>query len=83
MFRNYMRVALRNVFKHKVHSFINVAGLAIGLASFVLIFLYVQDELSSDKYHEKADRIYRVTSEVPGAEFSASMAFPVGQTVMI
>ena len=81
MFRNYMRVALRNVFKHKVHSFINVTGLAIGLASFVLIFLYVQDELSYDKYHEKADRIYRVTSEVPGAEFSASMAFPVGHTL--
>ncbi|MDA0378449.1 MAG: ABC transporter permease, partial [Bacteroidetes bacterium] len=83
MFRNYMRVALRNVLKHKVHSFINVTGLAIGLASFVLIFLYVQDELSYDRYHEKADRIYRVTSEVPGAEFSASMAFPVGHTLQV
>ena len=78
-----MRVALRNVLKHKVHSFINVTGLAIGLASFVLIFLYVQDELSYDRYHEKADRIYRVTSEVPGAEFSASMAFPVGHTLQV
>ncbi len=44
MFQNYLRIAFRNVYKHKVHSFINVFGLAIGLASFVIIFLYVQDE---------------------------------------
>ena len=81
MLKNYLRVAWRNVFKHKVHSFINVFGLAIGLASFVLIFLYVQDELSYDRYHEKADRIYRVNSDVKGAEYSASMAFPVGATL--
>jgi len=83
MFRNYLRVAFRNVFKHKVHSSINVVGLAIGLASFVLIFLYVQDELSYDAYHEKADRIYRVNSDVKGAEYSASMAFPVGPTLLV
>lgn len=81
MLKNYLQVALRNVFRHKVHSFINVFGLAIGLASFVLIFLYVQDELSYDRYHEKSDRIYRVNSDVKGAEYSASMAFPVGGTL--
>ena len=81
MLKNYLRVAWRNVFKHKVHSFINVFGLAIGLASFVLIFLYVQDELSYDRYNEKADQTYRVNSDVKGAEYSASMAFPVGATL--
>jgi putative ABC transport system permease protein len=68
--------------RHKVYSSINVVGLAVGLASFVLIFLYVTDELSYDRYHEKADRIYRVASLLEGAENSASMAFPVGPTLL-
>lgn len=58
-----------------------MAGLAIGLASFVLIFLYVSDEVSYDRYHAKADRIYRVVSLVEGAENSSSMSFPVGPTL--
>ena len=82
MFRNYLSVALRNLLKHKVHSTINVLGLAIGLASFVLIFLYVKDELSYDRYHSKADRIYRVTAEIVGAENSSSMPFPAGHTLL-
>ena len=82
MFRNYLNVALRNILRHKVHSSINVVGLAIGLASFVLIFLYVKDELSYDKYHEKSDRIYRVASLVEGAENSASMSFPVAPALL-
>ena len=72
MLRNYINVAVRNILRHKVHSSINVVGLAIGLAAFVLIFLYVADEISYDRYHEKADRIYRVASLVEGAENSAS-----------
>jgi len=82
MLKNYIRVAVRNLTKHKVHSFINITGLAIGLASFILIFLYVQDEMSYDKYHSKSDRIYRVNSDVKGAEYSSSMAFPVGETLV-
>ena len=82
MFKNYLQVAVRNLTKHKVHSGINVIGLAIGLASFVLIFLYVQDELSYDRYHSKADRIYRVTAEIVGAENSSSMPFPAGHTLV-
>lgn len=82
MFRNYLNVALRNIVRHKVHSSINVFGLAIGLASFVLIFLYVTDELSYDRYHEKADRTYRVASLVEGAENSASMSFPVAPALL-
>jgi putative ABC transport system permease protein len=60
MFRNYIKIAFRNLQKNKVFSLINMAGLTIGLAAFWLIALYVADELSFDRYHENADRIYRV-----------------------
>jgi putative ABC transport system permease protein len=60
MFRNYLTIALRNLRRHKVISFINIAGLAIGLAMFMLIALYIQHELSFDKFHENGDRICRV-----------------------
>ena len=60
MFKNYLTIALRNLRRHKVISFINIAGLAIGLAMFMLIALYIQHELSFDKFHENGDRICRV-----------------------
>ena len=60
MFKNYIKIALRNFLKHKGFSFINIFGLAIGVACCVLIVLYVLDEVSYDQHHEKADQIYRV-----------------------
>ncbi len=63
MFKNYLIVALRHLRRGRAFTFINVAGLALGLASCLLILLYVQDELSYDRHHEKADRIFRVTQE--------------------
>ncbi|MGH7456813.1 MAG: ABC transporter permease, partial [bacterium] len=60
MLKNYLKIALRNLLKHKGYSFINVAGLAIGMTCCILILLFVQDELSYDKYHENAARIYRI-----------------------
>jgi putative ABC transport system permease protein len=60
MIRNYLKLTLRNLQKHKGYSFINIAGLAIGMACCILILLYVADELSYDTYHENVDRIYRV-----------------------
>jgi putative ABC transport system permease protein len=60
MFRNYLMVALRNIRKHKGYSLINVIGLAVGIASCLLILLFVQSELSYDRFHEKPERIYRV-----------------------
>jgi putative ABC transport system permease protein len=60
MIKNYLTVALRNLRKHKVYSFINVGGLAVGMSACLLILLWVKDELSYDRYHEKADHIYRV-----------------------
>ncbi len=64
MFKNYLKIAARNLARHKFYSFINITGLAIGLACTLLILLYVQNELSYDRYHSKADRIYRVQSEI-------------------
>jgi putative ABC transport system permease protein len=60
MFKNYLKIAFRNILKHKVYSFINITGLAIGIACSILIFLWVKDELSYDRYHEKAEQIYRL-----------------------
>lgn len=63
MLRNYFTVALRNLVRYKGYSLINIAGLAIGLASCILIALYIADELSYDRYNEKADRTYRIFSK--------------------
>jgi putative ABC transport system permease protein len=60
MLKNYVKIALRNFLKHIGFSFINIFGLAIGVACCLLIVLFVLDEVSFDRYHEKADQIYRV-----------------------
>ena len=60
MFRHNLKIALRNILKYWNYSIINIGGLAIGLASFIFIVLYINDELKYDNYHENADRIYRV-----------------------
>ncbi|PWJ53578.1 putative ABC transport system permease protein [Dyadobacter jejuensis] len=61
MIRNYLKIAFRNLLKHKLFSFINISGVAIGLTCFFLLALYVKDELSYDRFHEKGDRIYRLS----------------------
>ncbi len=63
MISNYFKIAWRNLFRNRNYSLINVLGLAIGLACFMLIMIYVQDELKYDKFHEKGDRIYRMALE--------------------
>ena len=59
MWKNFFNVALRNIGKNRIFSFINIAGLAIGLASAILIILFIAQEVSFDRFHEKSDRIYR------------------------
>ncbi|WP_194972552.1 ABC transporter permease [Aquiflexum lacus] len=61
MIKNYLKIAFRNLLKKKAYSFINIFGLGLGMACCFMIFMFVQDELSYDTYHEKGDRIYRVT----------------------
>jgi putative ABC transport system permease protein len=63
MIRSYLKTSWRNLLKYKIYSAINLFGLAIGMACTLLIFLWIQDELSYDRFHEKSDRIYRVYTE--------------------
>ena len=64
MFKNILKVAFRNLFKHKAYSAINILGLAIGITCCFLIVLYVINELSFDRFHEHRDQIYRATMEM-------------------
>lgn len=60
MFKNYLKTAVRNLWRHKGYSFINIVGLSVGLACSILIFLWVQNELSYDRYHKNGDNIFRI-----------------------
>lgn len=62
MFRNYLKTAWRNITRQRFFTFINIAGLALSLTAVWVISLYVADELSYDRYHKNADRIYRLVS---------------------
>ncbi len=64
MLRNYIRIALRNLMKHKVYSFINILGLAIGMAVTMLILMFVSHEFSFDRFHAQHDRIFRVLGKI-------------------
>ena len=68
MIKNYLKIAWRNIAKNKVFSIINILGLAIGLACSMLILLWVQDELSFDKFHTNHANIYRVLQHMPFTE---------------
>ncbi len=84
MLRNYLKIAWRNLRKQRGLSFINISGLATGLACCLLITLYVLDELSYDRYHAKANRIYRIHSDVKFGGNDMRMAVspdPVGPTL--
>ena len=84
MLRNYLKIAWRNLVNNKTFSFINIVGLAIGLACFILIALYVLDELSFDRHNRKADRIYRVNSDIKFGGTDLKLAVcsdPMGATL--
>ncbi|MCO6488284.1 MAG: ABC transporter permease [Phaeodactylibacter sp.] len=74
MLQNYLKSALRNILRYKAYSGINILGLSVGLASCLIIGLYIQNELSYDRYHEKADRIYRLANHIAGASFENGIA---------
>src|ERR1700761_1376656 len=82
MFRNYLVTALRNLARHKLYSFINIAGLAVGLTCAILILLFVRDEISYDKWIPGSENLWRVeiTYHVPGRAFpiiAAGTSMPV------
>ena len=85
MMKNYFKVAFRIIKRHKGFSLINIMGLAIGMASCLLIFLYVQDELSFDRYNKNADRIFRIGTHIKmqSREMSvASVSAPMAEALV-
>jgi putative ABC transport system permease protein len=78
MLKNYFKIAWRNLVRNRAFSAINITGLAIGLASCMLISLYVLDELSYDRFHEKGDRIVRVVFKgiMQGGEMKEAHVMP-------
>ncbi len=75
MLRNYFITAIRNLWKYRFYSSINTLGLAIGLGCFLFILLFVQDEMSYDTFHEKADQIHRINFD--GYAFDQELNFAV------
>ena len=71
MIRNYLKIAFRNIIRHKAFTAINIAGLAIGMTCSIFIFLWVQNERSYDRFHKNADEIYRITARA--GEFNAAV----------
>lgn len=85
MLKNYLKIAFRSLFRSKTHSIINILGLGIGIACCILIVLFVKEEWTFDKFHSKADRIYRVWArEDYGKDevfFYTVTPFPMGPTL--
>lgn len=84
MFKNYFKIAVRNLLKYKLHSFINISGLALGLASSIIIFLYANSELTFDTVHEKAENICQVYKEritPAGTQVARDTWFPMAKSL--
>ncbi|MFQ5629060.1 MAG: ABC transporter permease, partial [bacterium] len=81
MLKHYLKIATRNILKYKTYSFINVFGLAVGIACCILVFLFVQDELQFDRFYENRDQIYRVNLQTKtpaeGIKISAGQPPPL------
>ena len=84
MILSYFKTAVRNIRRHRVHSILNITGLAVGMACTIMILLWVQYELSFDRYHENAGRIYRVATDFHYGSLQGKYAVsnhPVGPTI--
>ena len=85
MFKNYCKITIRILKKYKGFSFINITGLAVGIASTILILLWIQHEMSFDRFHKNANRIFRVA--VNGLITNSSVHYtytpaPLAETLM-
>jgi len=78
MFKNYLKIALRNIKRHRGYSFINITGLAIGMTCTILILLWVQDELSFDRFHKNGDYLYRVIQDIQFTDHRTHWAITQG-----
>lgn len=84
MLYNYFKIAIRNLGRHKAFAFLNMAGLAVGIAGALFIFLVVSFELSFDTFHPKKDRIYRVVNEFTtgtAKDYQTGVPFPFGEAL--
>jgi putative ABC transport system permease protein len=84
MIRSYITIALRNIMRSKVYSLINILGLSLGVACCLLLALYVQDEMSYDKYHDRLNDLYRVTTHFQsdkGLDHLATTSPPIAMTL--
>ncbi|MCD4817544.1 MAG: ABC transporter permease [Candidatus Cloacimonetes bacterium] len=79
MLKNYLKIAFRNILQHKGFSIINISGLALGLAVFMLIMLWVHDEISYDRFHKKTDRLYRLVAQAQLGEQSFKAVVTPGE----
>jgi putative ABC transport system permease protein len=85
MFRNYFTIAIRNMLKHRFFAAINIIGLVIGMTCCLLLFIYVKDELSYDKFHYDHENLYAVAlhGKIAGQEiYTSSSSIPVGSTMV-
>ena len=85
MLKNLIKTAVRHILKHFGYSILNILGLTLGISSAIFLIIYVADEVSYDRYHEKADRIYRVSSKItePDDQFTWIVAqIPFGPQVV-
>ena len=76
MFKNYLKIAFRNLVRHKAFSFINIFGLALGMTSSILIMLWVQDELSFNKFHKNGPHLYRIMANLNWDEIQTDQNTP-------
>jgi predicted permease len=72
MLKNYIKITWRNIRNHKIYSFINIMGLAIGMACCILILLWIQDELSFEKFHDNYSDLYRTIPELQGTKYTSN-----------
>src|SRR5688572_25036045 len=85
MLKNYFKIAIRSLIKNQAYSFINIGGLAVGLASSILIFLWVADEYSYDRFHENYGSIYKLYQSqqwAQGIGTGNAMPYPMKEAIM-
>ena len=85
MIKNYFKTTFRNLVKHKGYSFINITGLALGIACCLLIILYVKDELTFDRFHKNGENIYRMQSALlmnDNKQVFNAVGLPTGPTMV-
>src|SRR5258705_9733155 len=87
MLKNYFTLAIRNFWKQKIFSLINISGLAIGISAALIIYLLVQYDFSFDKFHKGSDRVYRIVSSTTlpdlseGYYYRSDVPSPMGNAV--